>query len=39
MSTAEARRAEHGGKMLQLFELKTESAALEEQFNSFWRSL
>nr|WP_244148877.1 peptide chain release factor 2 [Desulfonatronum thioautotrophicum] len=25
--------------MLQLFELKTESAALEEQFNSFWRSL
>jgi hypothetical protein len=26
-------------KLLQLTELKSESAALEVQFNSFWRSL
>ena len=39
MSTAEAQRAENGKKLLQFSELKTESAHLEVQFDSFWRSL
>jgi len=39
MTMAETHRAESGRKLLQLSELKTESAALESQFNSFWRSL
>lgn len=39
MNTVDARRTNNGKKLMQLSELKTESAALEEQFNSFWRSL
>ncbi|SDB22836.1 hypothetical protein SAMN05660653_01115 [Desulfonatronum thiosulfatophilum] len=39
MSMAEVQRANDSRKVLQLSELKTESAALENQFNSFWRSL
>lgn len=39
MSTAEAQRANNSRKILQLSELRTESAVLENQFNSFWRSL
>lgn len=39
MNTTEATRAKNGKKLLQLTELKSESATLEEQFDSFWRSL
>lgn len=34
-----ANRSSESKKLLQLSDLKTESAALNEQFNSFWGSL
>lgn len=35
----DAARAKSDRKMLQLAELKSESAAVQAQFASFWRSL
>lgn len=39
MNMPEAQRTTGSRKLLQFSELKTESTALEEQFDSFWRSL
>ncbi len=39
MSTTDVTHTKSDKKMLQLTELKSESAAVQAQYDSFWRSL